>query len=546
MPILTRMPATLVPTLARALAGLTLALALPVEAAEYRDPGRVGRIAELQGDVALYDAEDREWTDAVRNRPLVAGDRLVLQRSARAELRVGATVLLLGQGADLEVDALDEDRLRLTLHDGALALRLDGRDDAEATEVRTAVALLRPQRAGRYRIDADRESTFAATLRGALEASGHGQLLLIEPGERHELWLDDRGARSRQARLPDDRLAAWADERFDAEDAWQARRDRRWQSAPAYPAIPGLDELDRHGRWDQHPEYGSVWLPDGLPAGWAPFSDGRWIWMRPWGWTWVDARPWGFAPSHYGRWLQWGGRWCWWPGPRQQRAIFAPAMVAWVGGSGVSVGISIGSRPPMGWLPLSPWQSYEPFFAPRPHPHGRPPGHRLPPPAPPLSRQPPAFGGGPGTSLGAGSPAGQAVGRPLPPGTVRYGSDGLPQQVMPAPGSRPGAPQANLPPQAHPPMPPPAPPQAVAPPPAAVPPAAVPPPPAVPRPAPPAAPRPAPPAAAGHPPAPQQAAPERAPRPREQAERPERDDRSGQRTPAVEPVRQPREAQRVR
>jgi hypothetical protein len=432
---------------ARWLAGLSLALALPAGAAEFRDPGRVGRIVDLQGDVALYDPEFNEWTEAVRNRPLVAGDRLVLQRSARAELRVGDTVLLLGQGADVAIDALDDDRLRLTLLDGSLALRLDSRDAAESTEVRTAAALLRPQRAGRYRLDQDGESTFAAVWRGALEVSGHGHLLLVGAGERHEIWRDERrgGARSREARMPQDRFAAWADDRFDEEDAREARHDR-WRHAP--PGIPGLDDLERHGRWDHHPEYGSVWVPVGVPAGWAPFTDGRWVWMRPWGWTWVDAQPWGFAPSHYGRWVQWGGRWAWWPGPRHVRPVFSPAVVAWVGGSGVSVGVTVGLQPPVAWVPLQPWQPYVPIVAPRPprpHPDLRPPPRRLPPPSEPISRTPQGPAAGGGQTVGTG--------RPLPPGSVTYGTDGLPQQVQVAPAARPPSPPA---PPAVAPLPPPA------------------------------------------------------------------------------------------
>ena len=133
------------PPLARWLAGLSLVLALPVEAAEAYDPGRVGRIVDLRGDVALYDEQYGEWSDAQRNRPLVAGDRLVLQRSARAEVRVGDTVLLLGQGADVAIDALDDDRLRLTLYDGSLALRQLSRGvtevDGETVEKGESVAL---------------------------------------------------------------------------------------------------------------------------------------------------------------------------------------------------------------------------------------------------------------------------------------------------------------------------------------------------------------------------------------------------------------------
>jgi len=54
--------------------------------------------------------------------------------------------------------------------------------------------------------------------------------------------------------------------------------------------------------------YGSVWYPN-VPPGWAPYREGHWAWVEPWGWTWVDDAPWGFAPFHYGRWVNAGGRW---------------------------------------------------------------------------------------------------------------------------------------------------------------------------------------------------------------------------------------------
>lgn len=425
----------IIPSLTRPLACVLLAAALPLSAgAQIGEVGRVGRIVDLRGDVALYDPDAREWAEALRNRPLVAGDRLVLQRSARAEVRVGSTVLLLGQGADLSVDALDDDRLRLTLNAGSMALRLAGRDQAESTEIRTVAALIRPQRAGQYRIDQDEESTFAATWRGALEVSGHGHLLLIGPGERHEVWVDDRQgtARSRAARAPDDRLAAWAESRFAEEDA----APQAWRYAS--PGIPGLEDLDRHGRWDSHPEYGAVWVPLGVSATWAPFTDGRWVWMRPWGWTWVDAQPWGFAPSYYGRWVQWRGRWTWWPGVRHARPVFAPAVVAWVGGSNVSVGITIAAGPPSAWVPLQPWQPYVPIVVPRPPHHHGSPSYRLPPPSAPISRD------GQG---GRGAPP-SAIGRPLPRDSVQYGPQGVPVNVQTSPGARPSpapTPMAEMP-----------------------------------------------------------------------------------------------------
>lgn len=412
-------------------AGLPLAaVAQPTQMAEY---GRVGRIVELHGDVALYDPEAREWTEALRNRPVAPGDRLVLQRSARAELRVGSTVLLLAQGADVAFEALDDDRLHLRLNAGSLALRVIGRNQAEAVEVRTPETVVRPQRSGQYRIDRDDESTFVAVWRGALEASGHGHLLLMGDGERHEIWIDDRagGARSRIARMPDDRLAAWAESRFAAEDA----APQSWRYAS--PGITGLEDLDRHGQWQPHPEYGSVWVPSHVPAGWAPFTDGRWVWMRPWGWTWVDAQPWGFAPSYYGRWVRWGVRWVWWPGVRHAKPVFAPAVVAWVGGSNVSVGISIGNAPPYGYVPLQPWQPYVPIVVPRPPRHGHPPPRWLPPPSEPISR---AARGGPPISGAPGH------GRPsAPPPAANYGSQGVPVNVQVAPGAAGMPPAAPMP-----------------------------------------------------------------------------------------------------
>jgi hypothetical protein len=400
------------PFLARAAAVFMLA-ALPWVAFA-GDLGRVGRIVEMKGDVSFYDPDRDEWTEALRNRPITTGDRLVLAHGARAELRIGSTVLLLAQGTDLEVLDLDDDRLRLELHRGSMALRVPSRNIAEETEIRTRETRLRPLRAGQYRIDREDGSTYAAVLRGEMESSGHGNLLLISSGERHEIWIDEKRdvARARTARMPDDRLAAWAEESFRAEER---RADAHRYASPD---IPGIEELDRHGRWDTHPEYGAVWYPIGVSAGWQPFRDGRWVWMRPWGWTWVDAQPWGFAPSHYGRWVNWGGRWAWWPGPRGVRPVFTPALVAWVGGSNGGVSISIGGHggyaPPSAWVPLAPYQPYVPIVVPRP----RPPRHPSPPPP---KYYPPQVPTGP-------------ISRPAPPS---YGSQGVPIGVQAVPAARP-------------------------------------------------------------------------------------------------------------
>ncbi|MGQ0834008.1 MAG: DUF6600 domain-containing protein [Gammaproteobacteria bacterium] len=99
-----------------------------------------------------------------------------------------------------------------------------------------------------------------------------------------------------------------------------------------------------------------MWGPRVVIVGWAPYRFGPWTWISPWGWTWIDHASWGFAPFHFGRWVFVRHRWCWVPGPRHRRPVFAPAHVAWRGtphdGGRVHGAAS--------WLPLGPRDIYVP------------------------------------------------------------------------------------------------------------------------------------------------------------------------------------------
>ena len=127
----------------------------------------------------------------------------------------------------------------------------------------------------------------------------------------------------------------------------------------------GYQDLDGYGRWVPTPNYGNVWVPTTVPAGWAPYRYGHWVWIAPWGWTWVDDQPWGFAPFHYGRWVTYGGYWGWAPGPvGYWNPYYAPALVGWIGGPGFGVGFGFGGGGwgigiNFGWFPLG-WG--EPFY----------------------------------------------------------------------------------------------------------------------------------------------------------------------------------------
>ena len=163
--------------------------------AEEDPPGRVGRLAALQGSVSWFDHEQGQWDEAERNRPLTTGDRISTAARARAELRVVSTVLRLGGGTEVEVLRLDDERIQLQLHSGSLALRVRSRAVAAEIELVTQEARVLPQRAGHYRLDREDDSTQAGVWRGTLRVADEGGFL-VETGQRVELWREGRGERA--------------------------------------------------------------------------------------------------------------------------------------------------------------------------------------------------------------------------------------------------------------------------------------------------------------------------------------------------------------
>ncbi|MCU0919712.1 MAG: hypothetical protein MUF16_05165 [Burkholderiaceae bacterium] len=359
-----------------------MSLATGLAQAQDDPPGRVGRFAAVQGEVWVFEPEQGEWVAAVANRPYTGGDRVATGNGSSVELRIGSTTLLLGSQAELEALRLDDQRMQFRLQRGPLGLQLRSDDVAAELELAQAEARFLPRRAGLYRIDRLDGLDEATVLRGELQVEAHNLAMTLYAGQRAAFWRD--GA------LGDTRSQWLGPQRDDFALALQTMEQADPRSAAALfvpPEMTGVEDLDHHGRWQQHPEYGAVWSPSAVAVEWAPYRYGRWVWLRPWGWTWVDDAPWGFAPFHYGRWLWWGNRWCWAPGPKVARPVYAPALVGWVGGPQFSVAVGSRPVPAMGWLPLGPRDPYRP-------PYSATPGHvkRLNPHVPPGSLPPPAFG----------------------------------------------------------------------------------------------------------------------------------------------------------
>lgn len=325
---------------------------------EIDPPGRVATLTQQQGSVVFAPEGENEWTELPVNRPLTRGDRVWTDRSARAELHMGATTLHLDSQAHLAFFELDDESTQLSLTQGSVNVRVRDLQARENFEVDTPNLAVRAARAGDYRVDVDPADGTTRVLVRSGEAIVYGQggeSVRLQAGQ--QATFDGRDLRQVRGNVAG----------TDAFDQWAADLNRREDQSVSARYIPrqviGYQELDNHGSWSTHESYGPVWYPRVVASDWAPYRHGRWSYIRPWGWTWIDEAPWGFAPFHYGRWAVIGSRWAWVPGSFGPRPVYSPALVAFVGGgSGVSISLNFGSGPGIGWYPLGPGEAWYPTY----------------------------------------------------------------------------------------------------------------------------------------------------------------------------------------
>jgi hypothetical protein len=346
-----------------ALAALVLLSVLGVSVAladdESDPPGRVARLSYADGSVSLQPAGVEDWADATINRPLTTGDKLWADQNSRAELDIGSAAIRLGSTTGLSVLNLDDQSAQLNVTAGTAIVHVRDLGENQSFEIDTPNVAVLLQSPGDYRVEVNDSgnSTVVKVSNGDAQVSATGQTVPLHTQQAYAFNGTDQ--------VTVDQASVGAP---DPLDSWSIDRDHRSEQAQAQssqyvsPDVAGADDLAQYGTWDSTPEYGDVWTPTAVPAGWSPYQDGRWVWVSPWGWTWVDAAPWGFAPFHYGRWAYHGTRWCWVPGPRHVRPVYAPALVAWVGSPGANVSISVGGGAGVGWFPLGPREVYVPGY----------------------------------------------------------------------------------------------------------------------------------------------------------------------------------------
>ena len=337
------------------------ALLLPPASHAGDSGAMVARVSYISGDVSYQRGDDEGWNGLRVNTPLVTGDSFYAPDGGRAEVNLGSGIVIRVDGGT-QIDLVNNsgDIAQLGLTSGSLDLRASDFPRSFTVEIDTplgAVTILEP---GQYRVDVTDGGAAYSVVRGSMSLALDGQELDVREGE--SLQLEDTDPPT----YGYDRIAAstpfqtWADDR---ESRWQRSSSGRYVNHD----VVGYEDLDDHGTWRDNRDYGRVWVPTGMSQGWAPYQSGRWIWQDPYGWTWVSNESWGWAPYHYGRWVRADNDWCWVPPPPRGyrgpsvgfniQAVYAPALVGFVGGRNWGLSLSIGG-PAIGWVPLAPRESY--------------------------------------------------------------------------------------------------------------------------------------------------------------------------------------------
>ena len=334
-------------------AGLLLAAALPALA---DPPARVGRVSHISGQVSFRADKDDDWIPASLNYPVTSHNGFATSLGSRLEIRVGSAAIRVDEDSEVSLPRLDDDAIRLNVKRGVASVTVRSRESRDPIEVLTPAGKVTLNGTGTYRFEAGRDvdETVITAFSGSATLNDADHQVSIKEGRE----LVVKGVEPLQYSIRGARRGPFEDWVFARDARGSNSRSARYVS----PEITGHEELDEYGDWQETSEYGTVWVPRVTAADWAPYRDGRWAWVDPWGWTWVDYAPWGFAPFHYGRWVHYNGYWGWAPGVIAPRPVYAPALVGFIGNPGWNVSFSFGSAPAVGWVPLGYYDLYRPGY----------------------------------------------------------------------------------------------------------------------------------------------------------------------------------------
>jgi len=339
------------------------------QAAELPDAARIQRV---DGQVAFNDNltdDNSNWTAAAPNQPFSVGDRIYTRENSRTSLAFsGRNFARLDPNTSLDCVNLSDSRTQLALREGTAIFDVGYLPSGGLFEVGTPYGAVDFQEPGLYQMRLDNGNAIVSVLSGLAQVVGQGAGGRISKGE----MLTILGATAAEAALSrlNNRDAGYLvddyyryqypnvyDGRYASYDAYTNdpyyydpyRRNASYQYVNY--TIPGVNDLDNYGDWQQISNYGYAWRPR-VDASWVPYQQGSWVNDNHYGLTWVSNEPWGYAPYHYGRWANVNNQWYWVPEGVNARPTYSPALVAFVPLS----------QSQIGWVPLGPGDAYVPRY----------------------------------------------------------------------------------------------------------------------------------------------------------------------------------------
>jgi hypothetical protein len=322
---------------------------------------------------AVEENEQRsqEWIRATPNQPFSVGDRIYTREDSHASLAfTGRNFARLDPNTGLDVLELSDDRTQLALRDGSAIFDVGYLAPGQLFEVGTPYGAVDFQEPGLYNVGFDDNgSVLVSVLSGVaqvvgLEGSGRiskGEILTLVGQTAAQVALSRLNGNDAGYLVDDYYRYQYGDAydgRYNNYDAYLSdpfyydpyRHNVSYQYAPAF--IPGLNDLDNYGDWQNVNGYGNAWRPR-VAADWAPYQEGYWVNDYPYGPTWVSSEAWGYAPYHYGRWANVDNQWFWIPDGVKATPRYAPALVAFV---------PFTQANEIGWVPLAPGDPYVPRY----------------------------------------------------------------------------------------------------------------------------------------------------------------------------------------
>ncbi|HLV96510.1 MAG TPA: FecR family protein [Candidatus Acidoferrales bacterium] len=320
---------------------MVLALCVPARAGDNPTSysyARIVRLSYVQGDVQIVRADkSNKWEPAVMNMPVEQGFAIGTN-DGRAEVEFEhGSMLWLAPNSVVQFTELalsSGGRItRITLSEGVATFEAS-LSAGDTFEVMTPTFTVMPGKSAEFRMGVRQKNAAVSVVNGKVSLGGtsenrqlaKGDMFVDEPGKKQAIAL-------MRSPAPDE-WDHWVNGRLTAEKNGQSTAALSANAPFSY----GMADLADYGSWSNFPGFGYGWQPFGMAAGWAPFTDGQWMFYPTFGWTWISGEPWGWVPYHFGGWeYSPAFGWMWIPG---NYGMWAAAPVQWYG---------FGNR--VGWSP---------------------------------------------------------------------------------------------------------------------------------------------------------------------------------------------------